>query len=173
MEAKQVSLYLGNILPAATSDDVPALSVATSILSSRLYLNLREKQGLAYSVGAGSVYDRDFGWLYCSMGTAHENYQRALDGIILQIDKLKWDGPTHEEIDRARNQLWGSLGRARLSRVNQAYWLAVNEFLGRPVGHDQQYLKALSQVTTDAIRRVTARYFNTAAYVLASAGKSE
>ena len=57
--------------------------------------------------------------------------------------------------------------------MNQAYWLAVNEYLGRPLGHDQDYLKALSGVSADAIRRVTARYFNTDAYVLASAGKKE
>jgi zinc protease len=173
MEAKQISMYLGSFLPAATSDEVPALSIATSILSRRLYLNLREKQGLAYSVGAGSTYDRDFGWMYCVMGTSHENYQKALDGIILEIDKLKLDGPTHEEINTARNQIWGSLGRARLSRVNQAYWLAVNEYLRRQIGHDQMYLKALGDVTPDAVRRVTARYFNTDAYVLASAGKKE
>jgi len=149
------------------------LSIATSILNRRLYLNLREKQGLAYSVGAGSTYDRDFGWMYCVMGTSHENYQKALDGIILEIDKLKLDGPTHEEINTARNQIWGSLGRARLSRVNQAYWLAVNDYLGREIGHDQTYLTALGDVTPDAVRRVTARYFNTDAYVLASAGKRE
>jgi len=173
MEAKQVSLYLGDLLPAAVSDEVPALSITTSILNRRLYLNLREKQGLAYSVGAGTTYDRNFGWLICSMGTSYENYQRALDGILLEIDKLKLDGPTHAEISDARNQLWGSLGRARLSRVNQAYWLAVNEYLGRPLGYDGDYLTALSGVTADAIRRVTARYFKTDAYVLASAGKKE
>ena len=173
MEAKQISMYLGNPLPALSSVDRPALAIATSILSSRLYLNLREKQGLAYSVGAGAVLDREFGWLYCVMGTSHEKYQKAFDGILLEIDKLKLDGPTHKEINTARNGIWGSVGRARLSRVNQAYWLAVNEYLGRPLGHDQEYLKALSEVSAEAIRRVTALYFNTDVYVLASAGKKE
>lgn len=173
MEAKQISMYLGSPLPPASSPDVPALAVATSILNSRLYLNLREKQGLAYSVGAGTVFDREFGWLYCVMGTSHEKYQQALDGILLEIDKLKLDGPTHKEINTARNGIWGSVGRARMSRINQAYWLAVNEYLGRPLGHDQHYLKALADVSVDAIRRVTAKYFNTDSYVLVSAGKKE
>ncbi len=173
MDSKQISLYIGNPLPGATSKDVPVLKVAASILNSRLYLNLREKQGLAYSVGAGTMFDREFGLLYCVMGTSNENFGKARDGILLEIDKLRLDGPAYGEINTARNSIWGSFGRARLSRVNQAYWLAVNEYLGRPVGYDNQFLRTLSEVNIDAIRRVTAKYFNTDAYVMASAGKKQ
>jgi len=52
MEKEQVYIYLGGPLPGIFSADVPALKVMNSILSSRLGLNLREKQGLAYSVGS-------------------------------------------------------------------------------------------------------------------------
>ena len=171
MESEQIALYLGCPLPGAGSGEAAAIKVATSILSERLYLNLREKQGLAYSVGAGTVLDKHFGWQYSVISTAADNYQRALDGIVLQIDKLKLDGPTAEEIYSARNQLWGSLSRAKLSRINQAYYLAVDEYLGLGLGHDQEYLNALAVVTVSDIRRVMARYFMTDFYVLAAAGK--
>ncbi|MCK4301188.1 MAG: insulinase family protein [candidate division Zixibacteria bacterium] len=171
LESEQISLYLGSPLPGAASDDVAALNVAASILSTRLYLNLREKQGLAYSVGAGAVFDKDFGWQYSVISTAPDNYQKALDGITLEIEKLKLDGPTKSEITSARNHIWGRLGMAKLSRINQAYYLAVDEYLGRGPGYDSRYLKALSEVTVDSVRRVMGRYFRTDACVLVSAGR--
>ncbi|MFQ6008692.1 MAG: insulinase family protein, partial [Candidatus Zixiibacteriota bacterium] len=171
LEKEQINLYMGSITPGADSDEAIPIAVATSILSNRLYLTLREKQGLAYSVGANTIFDRDFGWFYTAIGTAPENYQKALDGIIFQIEKLKLDGPTQTELDRARNRMWGRLMSAKLSRINQAYYLGVNEYLGRDLGYDAFLLKQLSQVTAGSIRKVVSKYFRTDAYVLASAGK--
>jgi zinc protease len=171
LDKEQVNLYLGSITPGAASDEAVPLVAATSILSNRLYLTLREKQGLAYSVGANTTFDRDFGWFYASIGTASENYQHALDGIILQIEKLKLDGPTQSELNRARNQIWGHLMTAKLSRINQAYYLGVDEYLGRQPRYDSILLKQLSEVSAESIRKVASKYFRTDVYVLASAGK--
>jgi len=173
LDKKQVYLYLGSTLPGANGPDAAAIQVAVSILSDRLYLKLREKQGLAYSVGAGATLDRNFGWYYCAMGTGTENYQTALDGIKLEIQKLKLDGPTRAEISRARNQIWGHLMSAKLSRINQAYYLGVNEYLGRDVNYDSEFLKALADVNVESIRRVVGRYFRDSGYVLATAGKKQ
>jgi len=171
LEKDQVNLYIGSITPGAGSDEAVPLAIATSILSNRLYLTLREKQGLAYSVGASTVLDRDFGWFYAVMGTAVQNYQNALDGIQLQIEKLKLDGPTRAELNRACNKVWGRLISAKLSRINQAYYLGVDEYLGRQLGYDKTLLKQLSQVTADSVRKMASKYFRTDVYVLASAGK--
>ncbi len=171
LDKEQIYLYMGCALPGADNPDAAAIQVATTILNNRLYLNLREKQGLAYTVGAGSSFDREFGWFYTVIGTASDNYQTAIDGIILQIDKLSLDGPTADEVIAARNQLWGSLMRAKLSSINQAYYLGVDTFLGRGVGYDTALLKSLSDITASSIRRAASKYFRTDAYILASAGK--
>ncbi len=170
LEKEQINIFLGSCLPGANSPDAVAIKVATSILSNRLYLNLREKQGLAYSVGAAANFDRDFGWLYAVMGTGVENYQKALDGILLEMDKLKLDGPLPSEVTKARNQAWGRLMSARLSSINQAYYLGVDAYLGRELGYDRQFLEALLKVTVEDVRRVAAKYFKTDGYVLATAG---
>lgn len=171
LEKEQIMLYMGSPTPGAASDEAISLSVASSILSSRLGLTLREKQGLAYSVGSGAVLDRNFGWFYAAIGTAAENYQKALDGITFQIEKLKLDGPTQAELNRARNKMWGSLMSAKLSRINQAYYLAVDEYLGREPDYDKTLLQQLSQVTAESVRQVASKYFRTDAYILATAGK--
>ena len=171
LDKEQVKIYLGAGLPGAGSSDLVAIKVATSILSNRLFQNLREKQGLAYSVGAGSTFDREFGWLYAAIGTGTENFQKAVDGILLEMDKLRLDGPMPSEVTTARNQIWGRLMSARLSGINQAYYLGVNAYLGRDYSYTGSFLEQLAKVTVEDVRRVAAKYFKTDAYVLATAGR--
>ncbi|UCG60472.1 MAG: insulinase family protein [Candidatus Zixiibacteriota bacterium] len=171
LDKEQISIYLGCDLPGVASKDAVLIRVAATILSNRLYLNLREKQGLAYSVGAGANLDKNFGWFYSSITTASQNYQTAFDGLLLQTDKLRFDGPTAEEVSSAKNQILGSRMRARLSSVNQAYYLGVNEYLGRGLNYDSAFLAALQATDREAVRRAAEKYFRSDAYVLSTAGK--
>jgi len=172
LEKEQVAIYLGGPTPGAESPDALALEMAAGILSNRLYLNLREKQGLAYSVGAGADADRGFGWCYASMQTGVDNYRQAVGGILLEMDKLRYDGPLASEVRRARNEIWGRLMSAKLSAINQAFYLAVDEFLGRPLPYDRTLLDRLGAIDREGVRRVAAQYFRTDAYVIATAGRT-
>jgi predicted Zn-dependent peptidase len=171
MPKEQVAIQAGGRLPGATSAESLDLQVATSVLSSRLSDILREKQGLAYSTGAGAEFTRDFGWYYVSIATGSENYQTALDGLTLQTEKLAFDGPQWFEVKSARNQIWGRLMSAKLSRINQAYYLGVDEFMGRTTGYDRQLLQDLMKVTPETVRRAAEKYFRPDLWVVASAGK--
>ncbi len=173
MEKEQVSIYRGGPLVGVEESEKSSLAVAMSILSTRLYQTLREKQGLAYSVGAGHQFDRDFGWYYCGIGTSFENYQTALDGINLQIEKLTFDGPTLAEISKARNKIWGRLMSAKLSSINQAYYLGLNEFLGYSKDRDDEFLAQLALVDINSIRRACSKYVRTGSEIVASAGKKQ
>jgi len=171
LDKGQVQIYLGSAYPRSDDKTAAALQVATKILSTRLYLNLREEKGLAYSVGAANRTDQEIGWYYSALSTSAENYQTALSGIMLEIEKLKLDGPTPDEISRARNEIWGRLMMAKLSRINQAYYLGLNDYLGRDMAYDSQFLKTLSEVDIAAVQRAAARFFNTSGYIQATAGK--
>ena len=173
VDSKQAAIYLGGSTFGLKDSDAVALEVATSILSNRLFSNLRERKGLAYSVGAGVTLDRTFGWYLASMGVSPENQSDARDGMLLEIEKLRLDGPLDSEVSRARNQLWGHLMSAKLASINQAYYLGLDEFLGLPPKYDQTYLAELSGVDARAVRRAAARAFNTMAYVMATAGPIE
>jgi zinc protease len=170
LDKSQVSMHFGNATPGAASEDAAPLQVATEILSERLFQNLREKQGLAYSTGATVQFDPGFGWYYATISTGFENYRKARQGLILEIDKLRLDGPSGNEIFRARNSLWGRLMRAKLSRINQAYYLTVDEYLDRGLTYDTELWRQLQNVDLEAIRRISARYFRTDTYVLTTAG---
>lgn len=171
MDKEQIYIYLGGLTPGLESPDAAAMHMASSILSTRMKLNLREEQGLAYSVGMGIQFMPEFGWTIVSMGTSYENYNIARDGLMAEIDKLKSELPTDDELKKAQNSTWGSMLLARASRINQAYYMCKNEFLG--VGYDYQddYLAKIRRVTVEDIQRVVKDYFDTENMVIATAGK--
>lgn len=171
MQKEQVYIYLGNAVAGAGSSDRPALLVANSILSSRLGSELRERQGLAYSVGSSVQFDREFGWFACRMGTGKANYQKARDGILEQIQRLHDEPVTAAELETAQNTLWGSSLTSRLARTNQAFYMGVDEFLG--LGYDQsdRIIEGIRAVTVADVQRVAKTYFRADSYVIATAGE--
>lgn len=171
MDKEQVYIFLGNRLPGITDPDAEAIKLAAQVLSTRLKLNLREKQGLAYSVGAGATFDRKFGWFTCTMGTGAANYEKARAGILAEIEKLQSEGPTKEELETAKNSLWGQTLTRRLSRINQAYYMGVNEYLGVGYDYEKRYLPKMRALTAAQVKAAAAKYFDTQNYILATVGK--
>jgi len=171
LESQQVAIYAGGRLPGAGAEEATELRIAIEILSDRLYKNLRERQGLAYSTGATSCFDREIGWYYAYIGSAGEQYGAARDGLQLQTEKLAFDGPSQEEVRRAANQIWGQMLRAKTTRANQAYYMAVDEFVGHAPGHDALLVGQLTRSTPASVRQVASRYFRPALWVVAAAGK--
>lgn len=173
MEKEQVYINLGGLLPGAVDADAPAIQVAGRILSKWLADELREKQGLAYSVGASVNFDRDFGWQMCTMGTGKDNYQQAKAGIIEQLRRLQEDLPTEEELEIAQNSIWGSSLMTQLSRVNQAYYMGVDEFLGLGYDYSEHAARQVRAVRAADVQRVARKYFDPDNYVMATVGTAE
>ena len=171
MPKEQIYIYLGGILAGISDTDKEALVVMNSILSSRLALNLREEEGLAYSVGSSVMLDRDFGWYIASIGTRPENYQIALTGILKEIEHMKSSLPEAEELEKAKNGLWGNMLMYRLSRINQAFWMGVNEFKGLGYDYDEFYIDHVRAVTRQDVKRVAQSYLDTKNYLIAVVGK--
>ena len=134
-------------------------------------LNLREKQGLAYSVGMGVSFMPEFGWTIVSMGTGYENYEIAKNGLIAEIENVKAAAPEEGELTKAQNSTWGSMLLARASRINQAYYMCKNEFLGVGYDYEDDYITKVRQVTTADVQRVVKDYFDTENMVISTAGK--
>jgi zinc protease len=173
MDKEQVYIYLGGPLPGISAEDAPALKVAGAILSDRLALELREKQGLAYSVGASVSFDRDFGWYIAAMGTGRENYDMAKMGILAEIDRLKSGDIEVDELKKAINSIWGSSLTRNLSRTNQAYYMGVYEYLNVGYDYGATWMDKIRSVTAEQVVAAATKYFSTSDYVLATAGLSE
>ena len=171
MEKEQVYINMGILVPGLTSPDAPAINMASSIISSHMGLNLREKRGLAYSVGMDVEFMPDFGWAVAAMGTGFENFEIARNGMVDQISIMKSEEPSQEELTKTQNSTWGSMLLARASRINQVFYMCKNQFLGVGYDYENDYLNKIRNVTPGDVRRVVQTYFDTDNMVIASAGK--
>jgi predicted Zn-dependent peptidase len=171
MDKEQVYIYMGMVMPGLKSPDAPAIQMASIIASSRMGLNLREKQGLAYSVGMDVEFMPDFGWAVAAMGTGFKNFEIAQAGMINQIDAVKSEAPSIKELQKAQNSTWGSMLLARAARINQAYYMCKNQFLGVGYDYENDYLSKVRKVTPEDVQRVAQAYFDTDNMVVATVGK--
>ena len=136
MEKQQVALRAMRLLPESSALD-PSLPALVSILSARLALELREKQGLAYSIGAslGSTpglapEEPGFSLLTMAMSTAADQRDKAKSGMQAELQRMVDDPPSSREIYRAVNGTWGRLLMRNLSRIYQAYSMGLAAHLG-------------------------------------------
>ena len=78
-------------------------------MSSRLVKKIREEEGLAYSVYSYNGSYTDTGAFVISVGTRPENCQRVIDIILEDLDDVRQNGITQDELDKSFSQLKGSL----------------------------------------------------------------
>ncbi len=78
-------------------------------MSSRLFQNIRERQGLAYSIYADLNPYRDTGCLSVYAGTSRTSATKVVESVISEFRKLKSETVPEEELRRAKDQLKGSL----------------------------------------------------------------
>ena len=78
-------------------------------MSSRLFQEVRERQGLVYSVHSGAQQYRDAGVLYLYAGTETDNFAKVLKAFLKEVRALRKDGLTADELARAKDHLKGNL----------------------------------------------------------------
>ncbi len=109
--AVQSELRIGHPAPARGHEAETAIRVANSILggsfSSRLNLNLRERHGFTYGVSSRFAFRRHGGAFTVRTATATEVTPAALEETMTELANFQEDGPTGEEVARARDYLAG------------------------------------------------------------------
>ncbi len=78
-------------------------------MSSRLFQEVRERQGLVYSIHSGAQSYLDTGLLYLYAATEASNFSKMLKSILKELRELKKNGVSAEELVRAKDHLKGGL----------------------------------------------------------------
>lgn len=154
----QSSLSLANTFEIREEDE-PALSILMDLFSDKLAFNLREKQGLAYTIGAGIQKYHDARWYRVTMGTRPENIERALAGIQEEISRIRKADFDAHEVQKTINAVLGRRGMRRLDRVSQAYYISMELLDGNAPDADDQYNERLKKVTAEDIKRLVPGVF--------------
>jgi zinc protease len=152
-------IVLARLFDADPSED-GALAVAGVMLSDRLSFHLREEKGLAYAMSAsmGPLAGRTK--LEVTMGTRQANAEEALRGLREGIAEFAAAAPDPEKVERAVNALRGRLLMRRMTRINQAYFAALDLMGGRTAGDARKRLDALRQVRAEDVARVARKYLD-------------
>ncbi len=165
-ETQQSIVMLGYLAPSIEESmpEYAALKLLNTYLgnglSSRLFVELREKRGLAYEVSAFYPTRLDKSHFVAYMGTAPGNTAIALDGLKTEVDRLCAAPLEVEELQIAKNKLLGqyALGKQTNSQLAQIFgWY---ETLGLGVEFDTRFQEEVAAVTVEAAQEAACRCFN-------------
>ncbi len=129
-------------------------------MSSRLFQNIREKQGLAYAVYSELSPYRDTGCLSIYAGTSLESAERVVESILKEFREIKGGQIPVEELRRAKDHLKGSLMLSLESTSSRMANLARQEmYFGRFVSLDE-LIDQIEQVTASEVQQIACESFN-------------
>jgi len=180
----QAHLSLGVLAPGYGDKDSYALKLISVILggsmSSRLFMNLREKNGLAYYVRTGHDAYTDSGYMTTQAGVPVDKVEKAIEIIISEYRKLTKALVGSEELKKAKDLMAGKIAIQLESSDNVANWYARQSVMLnaiarkdtkiRKIVNPDENIKALKKVTANDIRRVARDIFKTSKLNLAVIG---
>lgn len=160
---EQAHIVMGFLGADLKSDDQYTLEVLTAILSGhggRLFIELREKRGLAYSVTAVNLGGVDTGFFGVYMATKLENLKEAIKGIEDELIKIREGGVTAKELERAKNYVAGNYEIGLQENMDMAMTMATNELYGLGYDFFAEYPKKILAVTEEDVKRVAEKYID-------------
>ena len=163
-DAKQAQIFQGWIVEGLTSKDCAALSVMNNILgsgglSSRLFVELRDKRGLAYTVRSSYRIWKDAAAFVLYIGTDPSNIKKSLDGFKTEIQRMITEPPTKVELQGGKENYIGKYKylytqtNAQIARTNGWSWITGLDF-----DYNKKLIDEINNVTADDVVRVVKEY---------------
>ncbi len=154
-------------------DLYPLLTVNTLFgggMSSRLFQNIREQRGLAYSIGSYPLCYNKSGILAISAGISPENTEETMELIFREIKELCENGISEEELSACKDQLAGGYLLGLESTSSRMSHLGKGLLLEESVKTPEQVLQLIDAVTLEDAKRVIERVFTPERFCIAAAG---
>jgi predicted Zn-dependent peptidase len=128
-------------------------------MSSRLFQNIRERQGLAYAVFSELNPYSDTGCLSVYAGTSLESAKKVVESVLKEFTDLKQRTAPEEEVRRAKDHLKGSLMLSLESTSSRMSNLARQEMHFRRFFSLDELAESIEQVTAEDVQRVAQTFF--------------
>jgi predicted Zn-dependent peptidase len=128
-------------------------------MSSRLFQNVREKRGLAYSVFSGLSAYQDAGALSIYAGCANDAVAELIDVVVAELRQMKAGGLDAIELRRAKDHLKGSLMLGLESTSSRMSHLARQEMYRDQTLTLDEMLEAIERVSAEDVLKLADRFF--------------
>ena len=159
----QTHLVVGTTGLPYMHKDRPVADVLATILggymTSRLFVKIRERKGLAYTVSAGHQYDPQAGYMAVYAGIPKAAYKDVTKYIVEEFRDVAKKGVTTEELKRAKANIRGRLAIALESTDEVASFFGTQEIMVGKINTPDAILKRIDKVTNADIKRVAGALF--------------
>jgi len=166
-------------IPDLRHPDVPVLDVLGVLLgggrSSRLYREVREKQGLVNSVDAWTYSPGNPGLFGMSAVTEADKFHAAREAMLAELEQMRRKPVSKEELGKAVKQFISGTLSSRKTMQGQAQDLGGNWMSAGDLGFSERYLAAVKRITPADLQRVARAYLTDHShtlYALLPAGKA-
>jgi predicted Zn-dependent peptidase len=139
-------------------------------MSSRLFQNIRERQGLAYSIYSDLNPYRDTGCLAVYAGTSRASTTKVVQSVVEEFRKLKQETVSDEELRRSKDQLKGSLMLSLESSTARMSNLARQEMYFDRFYDLDELIEKIEAVTAADLRNLANEFFQTEKVAVAALG---
>jgi len=172
----QSHLCLGvRTFPAGHKDEYAAKILAVILggsMSSRLFIELRERRGLAYYIKAHNEYYTDSGYLVTQAGVPKDKLEESVRVIMAEYAKMTKTEVTKEELQRAKDLYSGRLAIQLEASDDVANWYASQMVTKKELINPDQFLKKIKAIKASDIKRVAKNIFINKNLNLATIGSS-
>jgi predicted Zn-dependent peptidase len=163
-ETQQSIVMVGYPGANVKSPDYPPLKLLNTYLgnglSSRLFVELREKRGLAYDVSAFYPTRQDLSQFVVYMGTAPKNTEIAITSLQEEVERLTQIPLTLEELSTSKNKLLGQYALGKQTNSQIAQILGWYETIGLGIEFDTEFQAAIAQVSIEQAQEISRTYLN-------------
>ena len=164
-DANQAHIIKGWITETSVEDDYPALLLLNVILgssglSSRLFLELRDKKGLAYVVRSSYETFAQCANFFIYIATEPKNIEVSLAGFKEELDKIQNIPVGEDELENAKNNMLGKWAFMRETNENQAILAANYGILNMGFDFNERAKERVMKVTAEDIQKCAKKYFS-------------
>ena len=163
-DAQQAQIIQGWRVASMGHEDYPKLMLLNVILgasglSSRLFLELREKKGLAYTVRSSYENHTKAAVFSIYIGTEPSNIETSIAGFKEEIEKIKTIPVSEEELYNAKNNIIGKQQFITETNSQQANLMAYYAIAGKPFDYQKEVIEKLKKVTSQELLDCANKYF--------------
>ena len=173
-KTEQVQLSLGFLgIPYGSKDRLTANLLALIMggtMSSRLFVEIREKRGLCYAIRSSNESLEDTGVFTVSAGLDKTRLEEAVKSIYGEFNKIIQEPVAKEELNRAKENIRGRMMLAFEDTASRAEWYGRQWLQERKLDTPEQRLKQIDKITDKDILRVARQILNPKRMVVAAIG---
>ena len=145
-------------------------NVFGSGMSCRLFQNIREKEGLVYSISAGHSSYVGAGAFDIAAGMSPENLERVAELTVKEIERIKLEKLTRDEVQRAKEQLKGSYILSYESTGARMQGAGRSLLLNKPLYTQEEVLEKIDRVDVNSVAEIIDRVLDTDTAAVSAVG---